>query len=100
MVGKSVRFETRKQGASAGDRVYGWLFLENPGEEPVHLAIECVRLGHATPKAIKFPGAGAAAAAGANPEENGTPKDPEEEDDYEDLESVEDELDMASEEQE
>lgn len=63
-VGKSVRFQTLKQGASAGDRVYGWLFLEEsatngaaPAEGGVaagnimHLAVECVRQGHATPKA-------------------------------------------------
>jgi staphylococcal nuclease domain-containing protein 1 len=54
VVGKQVRFETRKQGASAGDRVYGWLYVTEEGkEEPLHLAVECVRQGHATPKAIK-----------------------------------------------
>jgi staphylococcal nuclease domain-containing protein 1 len=56
VVGKQVRFETRKQGASAGERVYGWLFIQEAGsEEPLHLAVECVRQGHATPKAIRFP---------------------------------------------
>jgi len=60
VVGKPVRFETRKQGASAGDRVYGWLFLDQTGGaggggEPLHLAVECVRQGFATPKAAKFP---------------------------------------------
>jgi staphylococcal nuclease domain-containing protein 1 len=56
VVGKSVRFETRKQGASTGDRVYGWLFLPaaSPEEKPLHLAVECVRQGHATPKAVKY----------------------------------------------
>ena len=51
VIGKTVAFETRKQGASAGDRVYGWLYLNES-----HLAIESVRQGHATPKAIKYPG--------------------------------------------
>lgn len=55
VIGKAVRFETRKQGASAGDRVYGWLFLEGQtGPEPLHLAVECVRQGYGTPKSIKF----------------------------------------------
>jgi staphylococcal nuclease domain-containing protein 1 len=52
-VGKNVMFETRKQGASAGDRVYGLLFLQasDPQTQPnVNLAVECVRNGHATPK--------------------------------------------------
>jgi staphylococcal nuclease domain-containing protein 1 len=53
VVGKTVSFETRKQGASAGDRVYGWLFVDNTAtDEKLHLAVECVRLGHATPKVI------------------------------------------------
>lgn len=58
VVGKSVRFRTRKQGASAGDRVYGWLYFSpsdaGANAEPLELAVECVRLGHATPKAIKY----------------------------------------------
>jgi len=58
VVGKPVRFETRKQGASAGDRVYGWLFLDEPGQEPLSLPVECVRQGHATPKAAKFASSG------------------------------------------
>lgn len=57
VVGKQVSFETRKQGASAGDRVYGWLFLQQQqGEQPLHLAVECVRQGHGTPKSIKYGG--------------------------------------------
>ena len=59
LVGKSVRFQTLKQGTSAGDRVYGWLFLDGPNAcdesgNGMHLALECVRQGHATPKAIKY----------------------------------------------
>ena len=61
MVGKSVRFQTLKQGASAGDRVYGWLLLTEDGESnttnnssTTNLAVECVRQGHATPKAVKY----------------------------------------------
>jgi len=56
VVGKQVQFETRKQGAGAGggDRVYGLLFIKAPeGGERMSLSIECVRLGHATPKAVK-----------------------------------------------
>lgn len=49
VIGKFLQFETRKQGASAGDRVYGWLFLD--GE---NLALSCVKAGHATPKNIKY----------------------------------------------
>ena len=65
-MGKQVKFETRKQGASAGDRVYGWLFVPsdpaNPeAAEELHLALECVRQGHATPKTLKYAPAGAAA---------------------------------------
>lgn len=40
----------RKQGATAGDRVYGLLFLPNDAGEQVNLAVECVRNGHAIPK--------------------------------------------------
>ena len=43
-------FRYRKQGATAGDRVYGLLFLPNEAGEQVNLAVECVRNGHATPK--------------------------------------------------
>lgn len=52
VVGKSVSFETRKQGATAGDRVYGLLFMAFPSdpETPVNLAVESVRRGFATPK--------------------------------------------------
>lgn len=53
VVGKQVSFETRRQGATAGDRVYGLLFLareDSPSSEPMNLAVEAVRLGHATPK--------------------------------------------------
>lgn len=52
VVGKSVSFETRKQGATAGDRVYGLLFMPFPEdpETPVNLAVESVRRGFATPK--------------------------------------------------
>ena len=51
-VGKNVSFETRKQGASAGDRVYGVLLLPNPSGDgtQLNLAVEAVRNGHATPK--------------------------------------------------
>lgn len=51
-VGKPVAFETRKQGATAGDRVYGLLFMpKSPNEDTkMNLAVEAVRLGHATPK--------------------------------------------------
>lgn len=52
VVGKSLLFETRKQGATAGDRVYGLLFMPLPSdpETPVNLAVESVRCGYATPK--------------------------------------------------
>lgn len=57
VVGKSVLFETRKQGATAGDRVYGLLFMPLPSdpENPVNLAVESVRNGHATPKRFGSP---------------------------------------------
>jgi len=50
--GKQVSFETRKQGASAGDRVYGLLYMpkEDGSGENLNLAVEAVRAGHATPK--------------------------------------------------
>lgn len=52
LVGKMVNFETRKQGASAGDRVYGLLtFTPSDATEPINVAVEAVRNGHATPKA-------------------------------------------------
>lgn len=54
VVGKSVEFETRKQGATAGDRVYGVLYINEAGSDgetkKVNLAVECVRLGYANPK--------------------------------------------------
>mmetsp|Transcript_1277 Transcript_1277/g.3654 ORF Transcript_1277/g.3654 Transcript_1277/m.3654 type:complete len:979 (+) Transcript_1277:114-3050(+) len=52
-VGKNVSFETRKQGAAAGDRVYGVLLLPDPSGvsgRQLNLAVEAVRNGHATPK--------------------------------------------------
>ncbi len=52
VVGKMVNFETRKQGASAGDRVYGLLTFTLPdATEAINIAVEAVRNGHATPKA-------------------------------------------------
>jgi staphylococcal nuclease domain-containing protein 1 len=54
VIGKNVKFETLKQGASAGDRVYGWLFVKpTPDATPVHLALELVKQGWATPKPPK-----------------------------------------------
>lgn len=71
VVGKPLRFETRKQGGTAGDRVYGWLFLESEAtKDPMHLAVECVRQGHATPKAIKYPGKTSEDTAAAGEEAN------------------------------
>lgn len=87
-VGKMVAFETRKQGASAGDRIYGLLTLTPPpvggvaaaaGGQAINLAIEAVRNGHATPKSMAN-GVSAVTAptnGGATPENDG-----EEEDDY------------------
>lgn len=40
----------RKQGATAGDRVYGLVFITDPSGKQINLAVECVRLGFATPK--------------------------------------------------
>lgn len=61
-----VKFETLKQGASAGDRVYGWLWVKpTPDAEPVHLALDLVRQGWATPKPPKAADV-AAAEAGAD----------------------------------
>jgi staphylococcal nuclease domain-containing protein 1 len=52
LVGKMVNFETRKQGASAGDRVYGLLTFTPPDStNSINVAVEAVRNGHATPKA-------------------------------------------------
>jgi staphylococcal nuclease domain-containing protein 1 len=71
VVGKPVRFETRKQGGTAGDRVYGWLFLPAvpaEGGEEVSLAVECVRHGWATPKAVSHP----STSAGEKKSEGGT----------------------------
>ncbi|KAL3911169.1 MAG: hypothetical protein SGILL_007389 [Bacillariaceae sp.] len=62
VVGKMVAFETRKQGASAGDRVYGLLTFAPPGTDPsqaMNLAVEAVRNGHATPKMTPQNGSGA-----------------------------------------
>ena len=51
VVGKMVNFETRKQGASAGDRVYGLLTFSPAGAgQPINIAVEAVRNGFATPK--------------------------------------------------
>lgn len=66
VVGKFVRFETtpnkKASASSAADRVYGCLFLIEPAnvaegkeETKINLAVECVRMGHATPKSIKYP---------------------------------------------
>ena len=53
VVGKMVSFETRKQGASAGDRVYGLLtFMPAGAPAPINVAVEAVRNGNATPKHI------------------------------------------------
>jgi len=55
VIGQMVAFETRKQGASAGDRVYGLLNLTPPGagaEETISIALEAVRNGYATPRMI------------------------------------------------
>lgn len=53
VVGKMVNFETRKQGASAGDRVYGLLTFTPAGAtQPINIAVEAVRNGNATPKYV------------------------------------------------
>eukprot|EP00538_Stauroneis_constricta_P000336 CAMPEP_0119573206 /NCGR_PEP_ID=MMETSP1352-20130426/45005_1 /TAXON_ID=265584 /ORGANISM="Stauroneis constricta, Strain CCMP1120" /LENGTH=958 /DNA_ID=CAMNT_0007622893 /DNA_START=199 /DNA_END=3075 /DNA_ORIENTATION=- len=55
LVGKTVQFETRKQGTSAGDRVYGLVFYAPPGDtaaSPMNVAVEVVRNGGATPKSV------------------------------------------------
>lgn len=43
-----------KQGATAGDRVYGLLFMPSPtgDDTKVNIAVEAVRYGHATPKVL------------------------------------------------
>ncbi|EJK45269.1 hypothetical protein THAOC_36119 [Thalassiosira oceanica] len=53
-VGKTVSFETRKQGASAGDRVYGLLFVPDPmtDSKQWNLSVESVRRGFCTPKTL------------------------------------------------
>jgi staphylococcal nuclease domain-containing protein 1 len=43
-----------KQGATAGDRVYGLLFIQDEAGNQTNLAVECIRNGWATPKL--FPG--------------------------------------------
>ena len=57
VIGKSVNFETRKQGATAGDRVYGILYFPNPNNpsETWNLAVEAVRRGFAVPKVYGSP---------------------------------------------
>ena len=40
----------RKQGATAGDRVYGLLFITDEAGMQTNLAVECIRNGFATPK--------------------------------------------------
>eukprot|EP00584_Thalassiosira_punctigera_P025503 CAMPEP_0172550356 /NCGR_PEP_ID=MMETSP1067-20121228/28987_1 /TAXON_ID=265564 ORGANISM="Thalassiosira punctigera, Strain Tpunct2005C2" /NCGR_SAMPLE_ID=MMETSP1067 /ASSEMBLY_ACC=CAM_ASM_000444 /LENGTH=940 /DNA_ID=CAMNT_0013337919 /DNA_START=54 /DNA_END=2876 /DNA_ORIENTATION=+ len=53
-VGKTVTFETRKQGAAAGDRVYGLLFMPDPTDstQQWNLSVESVRRGFCTPKVL------------------------------------------------
>eukprot|EP00571_Detonula_confervacea_P004159 CAMPEP_0172312964 /NCGR_PEP_ID=MMETSP1058-20130122/18897_1 /TAXON_ID=83371 /ORGANISM="Detonula confervacea, Strain CCMP 353" /LENGTH=933 /DNA_ID=CAMNT_0013026533 /DNA_START=30 /DNA_END=2831 /DNA_ORIENTATION=+ len=53
-VGKTITFETRKQGASAGDRVYGLLFMPDPTDDTKqwNLSVESVRRGFCTPKVL------------------------------------------------
>jgi len=51
VAGKMVQFETMKQGASAGDRVYGLLMYTPAGTaQTINVAVEAVRNGNATPK--------------------------------------------------
>lgn len=66
-VGKTVTFETRKQGASAGDRVYGLLYMMDPTDSTKqwNLSVESVRRGFCTPKNLGNDNAAAA------PEANG-----------------------------
>ena len=51
---KITCFTFRKQGATAGDRVYGLLFMPSPSgdDTKMNIAVEAVRLGHATPKVL------------------------------------------------
>jgi len=67
-VGKNVTFETRKQGATAGDRVYGLLFMPDPSnsEKQINLSVESVRHGFCTPKVL-----GGDVDANADKKENG-----------------------------
>eukprot|EP00577_Skeletonema_sp_RCC1716_P002625 CAMPEP_0113438738 /NCGR_PEP_ID=MMETSP0013_2-20120614/38104_1 /TAXON_ID=2843 ORGANISM="Skeletonema costatum, Strain 1716" /NCGR_SAMPLE_ID=MMETSP0013_2 /ASSEMBLY_ACC=CAM_ASM_000158 /LENGTH=930 /DNA_ID=CAMNT_0000329469 /DNA_START=47 /DNA_END=2839 /DNA_ORIENTATION=- /assembly_acc=CAM_ASM_000158 len=53
-VGKTVFFETRKQGATAGDRVYGLLFMPDPSDKTKqwNLSVESVRRGFCIPKVL------------------------------------------------
>jgi len=53
-VGKTVYFETRKQGATAGDRVYGLLFMSDPSDKTKqwNLSVESVRRGFCIPKVL------------------------------------------------
>lgn len=60
VVGKMVSFEVRRQGASAGDRVYGLLTLTpQPGTQSINVAVESVRYGHTTPRGISANGGSA-----------------------------------------
>jgi staphylococcal nuclease domain-containing protein 1 len=45
-----LMFNHSKQGASAGDRVYGLLFMADEAGEQTNLAVQCIRNGFATPK--------------------------------------------------
>eukprot|EP00934_Nitzschia_sp_Nitz4_P002159 Nitzschia sp. Nitz4//scaffold7_size249615//37641//40616//NITZ4_001145-RA/size249615-processed-gene-0.177-mRNA-1//-1//CDS//3329558346//2159//frame0 len=69
VVGKMVKFETKKQGASAGDRIYGLLHVTPAdGTEPINVALEAVRNGHAAPKEFIQKQAGEAEAEGEEDE--------------------------------
>ena len=53
-----MTFETRKQGATAGDRVYGVLHMALDETNPdsfTNLAVECIRQGFGTPKVFDRP---------------------------------------------
>eukprot|EP00591_Stephanopyxis_turris_P001274 CAMPEP_0195523846 /NCGR_PEP_ID=MMETSP0794_2-20130614/23304_1 /TAXON_ID=515487 /ORGANISM="Stephanopyxis turris, Strain CCMP 815" /LENGTH=945 /DNA_ID=CAMNT_0040653933 /DNA_START=90 /DNA_END=2927 /DNA_ORIENTATION=+ len=76
-VGKSVSFETRKQGATAGDRVYGLLFFPSPEDSaPMNLAVESVRRGHAIPKVFGDPEKEPVSNDNANSESNNGDNEP------------------------